>query len=568
MTVKESKNVAIPMRDGTLLRCNIFRPDDDRPYPAILLRTPYGKEKMDGIYDNYKEMALSGYNMIFQDVRGTGDSDGWLDANGGSEPEDGYDSIEWIAAQPWCDGNVGMQGLSYFGYTQMAAAAEQPPHLKALCPFQNSAIEPLSFSKSHHFMNYHLAWILDRVVENIDRWYENDEEKKRILAEIDRCKQHWEEESFRLPAASHPGTAIPGVTHTQAYLDMLRGLEEPGPFLQKSRRPIRVERIQAPMLFLTGWFDGACTGTFDNWAHACGVSPEKKKLIVGPWLHGGNLNTDIDGFDFGSENTGAARGIQGIVKDWFDHWLKGVDNGVERRPAVEFFTLGSEKWNTAEEWPPRGGVPSSLFLGAGENRLSGTLGRTPPAVQEPQQYEYDPEHPYPSSFQDKAGHTLFADPAEQEKREDVLVFFSEPLSEDMEVTGEIECRLFASTDGPDTDFVCLLSDTAPDGSSFPLAEGAVRGRFRSARLDARAEPLESGTVYEFHLPMGSISTVFRKGHRIRVAITSSYYPAHDRNLNTGERIGFGSTARRAVQKIYHDAEHPSALLFSVIRRDP
>lgn len=567
MKTKKLLNMRVPMRDGVSLSCNVIRPDDGRPYPAILLRTPYGKEKADGIYSNYEEMALAGYNMVFQDVRGTGQSEGFLEANGGSEPEDGYDSVEWIAAQPWCDGNVGMQGLSYFGYTQMAAASLQPPHLKALCPFQNSAIDPLSYSKSHHFMNYHLSWILDRARENLARWVEGKAEQERVLAEIRRCQENWDELSFRLPAAGHPAAAIPGIRrYTQAYLDLLGGLEEPQAFLAKACRPIPVENIRVPMLFLSGWFDLACSGTLDNWAHASGVSAEKKKLIIGPWLHGGELHTRIDGFDFGSGNTGAARGIQRLVRDWFDHWLKGIENGVERRPAVEFFTLGTNEWHTAEEWPPRGAQGTRWFLcGTGE-RTAGLLQENPPSSQEPQQYVYDPQNPYPSSYKDQKGHVLFADPAEQEGREDVLVYYSEPLPEDLEVTGEISFCLYASTDGPDTDFVCRLSDTAPDGSSFPLTEGAVRGRFRSARLEALPELLEPGKVYPFTLPMNSVSVVFRKGHRIRIDVTSSYYPAHDRNLNTAERLGFGTAIRPARQCVFHDADHPSCLFLPVLRR--
>ena len=566
MKVKLLRNIETPMRDGTLLRCNLYRPDGDRPYPAILLRTPYGKEKYDGIYANYEEMALSGYNMIFQDVRGTGDSDGYLEANGGSEAQDGFDTVEWIAAQPWCDGNVGMQGLSYFGFTQMAAAGQRPPHLKALCPFQNSAIDPLSYSKSHHFMNYHLFWILDRVRENAERWFPDEAERSRVLAQTDRIKQNWDAESFRLPAVSHPGASIPGVRHTQAYLDMLRGLEEPGEFLSSIHMPVPVERIEAPMLFLTGWFDAACLGTLDNWAHATGVSPEKKKLVIGPWLHGGVLNTDIDGFDFGAENTGAARGVQRLVKDWFDHWLKGVDNGVEKRPAVEYFTLGENVWHTADAWPPREASPERWYLSGTESKNGGRLFRTVPGPQEPQRYDYDPNHPYPSAYRDKAGRTLFADPAEQENRPDVLVFLSEPLAEELELTGEAACTLFASTDGPDTDFICRLSDVSPDGTAFPLAVGAVRGRFREARLEDSPELLEPGRVYEFRLPLGSLSTVLGKGHRIRADITSSYYPAKDRNLNTEERIAFGTRVRIARQTIFHDEAHPSALILPVMAR--
>lgn len=560
--MKEWKDIKIPMRDGTLLSGNVYRPDDDKPYPAILMRTPYLKEKSiyDGIYSNYEEMALSGYNMIFQDVRGTGQSDGYMDATGASEIDDGYDSIEWIAAQPWCDGNVGMQGLSYFGYTQMAAAENRPPHLKAFCPFQNSAIDPFSYTKARTFDSYHLSWILDRVTENINCWCRDEKEKERILAEIKEHKAHWDEETFQLPVIDHPAAKMKGVSQTDAFLELVKGIEDSS-FLKKAHRPIRIENITAPMFFLTGWFDGACEGTLDNWQHATGCPISRKKLMIGPWLHGGNLDSKIENIDFGEENSGKGQKIQKIVKDWFDYWLKGIENGIMDEAPVFLFTLGANSWRKEQEWPLSRAVYTPYYLSAGKDKNSGKLSQNPSQKSEPQQYVYNPENPLPSFYEDQYGHRIFADPTAQQEREDVLVFCSEALTQDMEVTGPISCRLFASTTAPDTDFVCRVSDVDEEGKAFPLLSGIVRGKFRNA---GETELLEPGKVYEFTIQAGNISNLFKKGHRIRMDVSSSLYPMHNRNLNTSDRIGFGTKSQQATQTIYHDSRYPSALILPVI----
>lgn len=565
--LKEMLNVMAPMRDGVRLACNIFRPDDTKPYPAILLRTPYIKEKIhrEYLYSNYRDMALSGYNMVFQDVRGTGASEGILDATGANESQDGYDSVEWLAAQPWCNGNVGMQGLSYFGFTQMAAAENNPPHLKALCPFQNSAVQPFSLTKAMTFDNYHLAWLMDRALENQEAWFRDPDEREKIKGAIAYYKENWNDLMFKLPLYDTPAARIEGVPQLKVYLELINGVEDPA-FMQRAGRPVRVENINAPMFFLTGWFDGARDGTLDNWCRAEeGNMPQNgRKLIIGPWLHGGGLASKIDGRDFGAVNSGEGTGIRQIVKKWFDYWLKDEQNGIMDQSPVQIFVLGDNLWRGEQEWPLSRARKTRLYIHGGPDKNSGSLNEAAPGDEAFQAYMYDPENPLPSGIRDEEGRTIFADPSFQHEREDVLVYTGNPLDKEMEVTGPVEFVLYASTDAQDTDFFCRLCDIDETGYAFPLLSGIVRGKFREGTMPALLEP---GRIYPFHIDLGSISVVFKKGHRIRIDISSSFYPCHNRSLNTAERIGHGTYSVKANQKIYHDSAHPSHLLLPVIPRE-
>jgi putative CocE/NonD family hydrolase len=345
----------VPMRDGVKLSMNVYRPEGDEPCPTILLRTPYVKERIgvEGLYANYQELADAGYNVAFQDARGTGLSEGVLLSNGGNEVDDGYDSIEWIAAQPWCDGHVGMFGLSYFGFDQLAAAETTAP-LDTVCPFQNSAIEPLSITRSHTLMHYHLRWLYGRVLDSLTHMDIPESEKERIRTQINDYNGRWDEVVRYLPSRENPAARIEGVPVLLDYVDLVDGVEDPT-YWEKAHRPIRLAGIDMPMLFLSGWFDLAKDGTFDNYrevaAHGTGKARTQSRLIIGPWVHGGGLSSKLDGIDFGAENSGEGRGIRDLMKQWFDHWLKGREGGVPEAP-ITVFVLGANVWRDETEWPP------------------------------------------------------------------------------------------------------------------------------------------------------------------------------------------------------------------------
>lgn len=561
--MRELFNVYATMRDGVKLACDIRLPDSGEPVPAILLRTPYLKDRIpkDDLYANYEELTNAGYAVVNQDCRGTGKSEGFLDATGASEINDGYDTIEWVAGQDWCNGKVGMHGLSYFGFDQMAAAEGNPPHLAAFCPFQNGARLPFSVSRAGTFESYHLAWILDRCIENLDSWVKKPENEKQALRDklID-YREHFSEYSSRLPAVECEITRIPELPQLKAYQMLVDGMENPN-FLIRAHRPIRVEDIDRPMLFLTGWFDGALDGTMDNWKAATrhGVRTHDRRLIIGPWTHGGGLASCTDGYDFGEQNSGTAFGIHRIEREWFDYWMKGIGNGTDKTPVVRYFMLGSNTWETADCWPPQEMEELAFRLIGCEDRKGGKLAEAEKEPMKGISFVSDPADPLPSMFRDAEGRMILADPQVQYDRQDILVYRSDALTQDLAVAGNVRLRLRASVSTPDADFFARLSDVDEQGTAFPLAKGIIRCRFRNG---PKAEWMTPGEVYELEIDLGHTANLFRKGHRLLLDISGSFYPAHDRNLHTRERIGFGKEMIPSVQTV----EPGSKLIIPVIRR--
>ena len=564
--LKVIQGLKMRTRDNVILSCDLYRPDNDVRYPAVLMRTPYLKEAFanEWLYSGYQELALAGYNVVIQDVRGTGESQGTLLSSGGNELADGYDAVEWVAGQSWCDGSVGMYGLSYFGFTQMAAAAERPPHLKCICPFQNSALQPFSITKAMTLGIFHLMWLYGRVLDNLHRSGLTEREQAQVRDRIRDYQQNWSEVMFRLPLRETEAARIPNAPLLMDFVDIADGIEDEA-YWRQARRPVPISKIVVPMFFLTGWFDAARDGTLDNYAEIMQNGTENARrrcrLVIGPWLHGGVLDSVIDGVDFGSENSGKGYGADRMTQRWFDRYLKGKELPADA--PVSIFVLGENRWRDEQEWPLARAVFQKLYLQGGVNRKNGRLAAEPLAADTPQHFTYDPDNPQPSAFGDADGKTTFADPAALENREDVLVFRSGPMLADTEVTGCVKLILYAATSAVDTDFFCRISDTAPDGHSFPLSNGIIRARFRDGRI---SKPVEPGKVYTYALEIGNICNLFKAGHQIRIDLSSSSYPAHDRNLNSGERIGWGKTVVVAEQTVYHDAAYPSHLLLPVIPR--
>lgn len=542
-------DVMAPMRDGIRLACDVYLPDDDAPVPVILLRTPYLKDKIpsDDLYANYEELAQAGYGVVNQDCRGTGHSEGMLDATGASEPDDGYDTIEWIARQTWCNGQVGMHGLSYFGYVQMAAAEGNPPHLVTLCPFQNGARQPFSMSRAHTYESYHLAWVIDRALENLEKWVPNPQRREELRTLLSEYKEHFAENTAHLPAIDCEIAKLPELPQFQSYLRLIEAIEDPE-VLRRMHHPIRVEEIDRPMLFLSGWFDSALDGTIDNWNAATDHNRRlaDRRMVIGPWLHGGILSTDFDGYDFGSQNTGAAFGVRELERRWFDYWMKKKDTGIDRMAAVTYFTLGSNTWNTADCWPPREAQPVVMYLNGASNPKSGKIAAAAEKDAQPVAFESDPMNPLPSAFADAQGHKILPDPQALYDRDDIIVFTSDALQEDLTIAGRVVARLRVTISTPDADFFVRLSDLAEDGKAFPLTGGIMRCSFRNGSV---REWMEPGQLYEVEVDLGNIANCFKRGHRILLDISGSCYPAHDRNLHTKDRIGFGTSFAKAVQTV-------------------
>jgi len=326
------------------------------------------------------------------------------------------------------------------------------------------------------------------------------------------------------------------------------------------------DQIDVPAFHITGWFDGDFPGSFSNFpgmekAAKSDFARHNQKLIIGPWPHGVNESRELAGVNFGQSSL---IDLDRQVLRWFDHWLKGIDNGIENEPHVRIYVMGAGEWRDEPDWPISRAVATNYYLQSGghANSLHGDgdlQTAAPSGTESSDRYSYDPEDPTPE-MPAIYGPT---DPSSAAQRMDVLVYQTPPLEEDTEVTGPVTLKLFAASSAPDTDFFARLSDSFPDGKALGLGHGIIRARFR----DSLEKPtlLEPGKIYEYTIDLWPTSNVFRKGHRIRIDIASAAFPGFARNLNTGKNNQTTTEMEIAHQTIYHDAAHPTRLILPIIR---
>ncbi|MDB5082513.1 MAG: CocE/NonD family hydrolase [Chloroflexi bacterium] len=575
-------DVPATMRDGTVLRANIFRPAAEGTYPVALTRTPYGKDfaSVTPILDAVR-LAQAGYIVIIQDVRGRMKSDGeWSVFR--NEANDGYDTVEWAAALPGSSGNVGMYGASYFGFTQWVTAIEAPPSLKAIFPMITWADSRDGVVWRGGALEFGLMgfWQISTIALDVLLKRYNDAPSAQLyqaigalVIEIDRLRT---EGYYSLPLKDFKPLK---------KLDLAPELFEEivnKPYDREYNRPFSPQegysRVQVPSYNVGGWYDIFTNGTLQAFRamREIGATPEARqaKLLMGPWSHVGYTNV-IGEQDFGFGASTAFINLQtdltGLTQRWFDYWLKGIDNGITGEPPVKIFVMGENVWRDEQEWPLARTqyTPYYLHSGGSANSLTGNgyLSPEKPGAETADQYTYDPSNPVTTRGGGLLMNQLFkpgvADQQGRERRQDVLVYTTEPLDHALEVTGPVEVRLWAASDAPDTDFVATLVDVHPDGFAQNLVDGIIRARYRNGD---RPELLEPGQPYEFTINLWSTSNVFKAGHRIRLDITSSNFPRWDRNPNTGEEIGSSAEMRPARQTIFHDAGHPSSVVLPIIPR--
>lgn len=565
--VKILYNVPMPMRDAKILYANVYRPDNNNRYPAILNRTPYLKDENSALtgYIHALEIAGQGYNVVIQDVRGAGFSDGVIDP-GGSQAEDGYDSVEWIAAQDWCDGNVGMVGESYHGFSQLAAAQTRPPHLKAICPFQTSWTKFPAIYSFGVFSNVLFGWIYDQAFKRMR--YIPDLLSKETINRMHECGKDMDHQLRWLPVKDMPAANIPGVPGLDFQRELLKNIENKE-YLEEIGRAESFEKVEVPCLNLTGWYDFLRDETIYNYTGfrsrgGTQVCRENSKLIVGPWNHGNVLPGIIEGVDFGEQASGKGADITGKLIAWFDYWLKGKENDFVSGAPVKLFILGDNVWRDEYEWPLKRTNFVSYYLHSQghANTLNGngSLSIDEPEQEYCDQYLYNPSNPCYSSTGDKH-HFLIQDQRPNELREDVLVYTTEPFTREVEITGPITVELYASSSAVDTDFVCRVCSVQPDGKSYSIGSRLVRARYRNG---TEPEFLTPGKVYKYTIDVGNIAMKLKKGHAIRLDITSSLFPDADRNMNTGGRVGYESEYKVAHQCIFHNSDYPSRLILPFI----
>ncbi len=516
---KLAETVMVPMRDGVKLATDIHLPEGDGPWPTVLVMTPYSRK---GIGDLAEQANRRGYGFVVQDFRGRFDSEGEdypvFVHNGWGEHQDGYDTVEWIAKQTWSNGKVGGFGISAPGIALNMTAPSRPPHL--VCGYV-----AVAFSSMYPQAAYQGGAFRKSLLEN---WLTANKFSPKNLETI----------------RAHPN-----------YDDFWKEID-----------PERVAaRVNAPTLFLGGWYDIFTAGTINSFVTINKQGDEgargKCRLVMEPYGHGRS-----DDLVFPNADHPPAADAW----NWFDLWTKHDGKGIEKIPVVQYFVMGDpadpntpgNKWKTADDWPVPAAMKKVHFHTDNKLRLS-----PPQELFGSLSYQYDPTNPVPTIG--GANLTISKGPMDQrpsEDRPDVLLFTSPPLDKYVEITGPVTVKLWASSTAPDTDFTAKLCDVYPDGRSMIVLDGILRASHRNSM--EKSELMDPGKIYEFEIDLWSTSFILSPDHRIRVAISSSNAPRFEPNPNTGKPSGTDDKTQVATNTVYMNADHPSHILLPVAAVGP
>ncbi len=547
-------DVQVPMSDGVSLSTDIYLPKSGGPFPALLVRTIYDNQNS-SLIDAAEKFMARGYAVVTQDCRGRFDSDGeWQPYV--NEAQDGHDTQEWIGSQDWCDGNIGTFGTSYVGFTQSLTAPLRSKYLKALVP---------TVSQQDNFGHFYVDGALQlHVAINFINM------AGRTMQRGSRNAMNSEEFYRRLPLVS----AMDDIVDLPFYRDVIKHSTFDDFWKSYSMR-FKYEEVETPALIVSGWYDNLVHEAFKlfkGWTTRS-RSPETRrltKLLIGGWSHG-NIGSSEP---FGTIGFGDAAGMDFIEEQlrWYDRRLKGIDNGMDDEPPVRIFVMGENVFRHENEWPLARTQYTNYYLhskgGANSMYGNGTLSAEAPGEEPPDRYQYDPDDPVSTlGGQIMAIQLTVSGPWDRrpvERRDDVLVYTTEPLTQDVEVTGPVSLTLHIVSSAPDTDFTGTLVDVHPDGKAIIICEGLLRCRYR----DSIEQPvlMEPMNMYELTVDMWETSNVFKAGHQIRLEVSSSNFPRFDRNLNTGHQPGMDAEMKVADQTIFHDAQRPSHLTLPIIPR--
>ncbi|MCE5249759.1 CocE/NonD family hydrolase [bacterium] len=553
--VIEELDVMVAMRDGVQLSTNIYRPDAQGAFPALIMRTPYGNGGSDNQDGHF--FAQRGYAVIIQDVRGRYESEGLFDA-GRTEGVDGIDTHQWVVSQPWCNGRLGTFGGSYVGFTQWMPASLGSSHLEAMFATLTSA-------------DFHDYWMYQGGAFRLRSWtswiywltepYDaGREDRNGKMNELNGTLPLMEQDKL---LGWRVSSARDWLAHPEHDL-----------YWKNTSIMDGYKNIHAAVYNIGGWYDIFLAGTLKNYTEmtGSGIDPsvrKKQKLLVGPWLHGFTGDGKVGDLDYGKDAIMGGLPFQTLMLRLFDSALKGTDTGIMNEAPVRIFVMGSNVWRDEQEWPlARTQYRKWYFSSRSKaNTLTGD-GLLDASMQDgasTDTYTYDPADPVPSSTDTTYYSHFSSGPRDQQKieeRQDVLVYSSPELEKDMEVTGPVEAVVYAASTALNTDFTAKLVDVYPDGRAMRLCDGIIRASSRNP--GEKPSNIEPGRVYEYHIDLWATSNVFKKGHRIRVEISSSNFPRFDRNLNTGEKFAVGTAWIKAVQTVYHTKEYPSHIVLPVI----
>jgi putative CocE/NonD family hydrolase len=550
-TVLAEKTRLVPMRDGTALATTVWLPGDEQgkslpgPFPTILVRTPYDRWNFD--FRPIWRFVSRGYAAVSQDTRGRFESGGefWPLVD---ERHDGEDTLNWIAAQHWSDGNVGMIGGSYLGLTQWHAASTGNPHLKALVSYVPAAGSFVDMPYMNGgFMSGGLTWSI--MVQAPERFADSQNmDLNAVLSELPLIDADIRAVDKELPLWRS------WLAHDT--------LDE---YWQAGYMPNYADNLTQPVLHITGWYDDVLRGTVHLYDLMKSNNRDNQKLVVGPWPHGGNTGRRMGDVNFGPD--AAWHDEFYLVQRWFDRWLKGIGNNVESEPAARYFNMGENRWRTADSWPPAEVTPRALYLHSAGKAIQpedgAVLNWQLPLAESPDSYRYDPAWPAPYLVDVRLNQLAMPeDYQDVERRTDTLVYTTAPLAEPLQITGAPAAVLFASSDARDTDWIVRLSDVHPDGRSINLVEGVVKASYRNGWEST--ELIEPGRVYRYDIPMMWTSHRFAPGHRVRIMITSSAAGWLHVNTNTGNHFATDTEIFIATQSIHHDQDSPSHVILPVL----
>jgi putative CocE/NonD family hydrolase len=553
------RDVPARMRDGVTLYADVYRPEGEGRHPALLMRTPYDK---DGAQQSAR-LAMTvaavrrGYVVVVQDTRGQFKSGGRF-VPYAQEIDDGYDTIEWVAALPYVDGQVGTFGLSYPGAVQWMTAPTRPPHLKAMAP-------AMTFAHANHFFYHGGIFEADFVEWLLGRQTRERRQMKLPLVSPQEIATAWERDGDAW-MEHRPLAALPLMERFPYWREWVEHPIE-SDYWQPYDIEVQHPRVVVPALNLSGWNDDPYgqPGAIRNFTgmRARGGSEAARRgqrLVMGPWTHGvpSMTRTTYAGMDFGPN---AAFDYVEAQLRFFDYWLKGNDDGYSRESPVRIFVMGENRWRSENDWPPAAANLQVWQLSSG-----GRLAYEAPGEEEERtEFTYDPRTPARVPAASASG---AADWRAVTSRADVIEFTSAALTAPMEITGHALARLWFTSSAPDTDVTVKLLAVPPDGSSYALtnAYGALRTRYRGTERPQPPRRLPAGVPADLEISLGYTSTLVPAGHRLQVLVAGSMRQGLTIHPNVWDFASPDARPVAATHAIHHSAKYPSRIVLPVIAR--